>query len=235
MSGEALTTSEIEGETLDRASVQSSIMRQLGLASDNWRVEPREYGIAEMTVDVQRYYAAPLTTETLCSWQAMVANGRRDLADIGRYRTHAEPMQVVSGAVGRTRVHFEAPPSAHGPSEMARFLEWFNESEKLLPALTRAGIAHLYFESIHPFEDGNGRVGRAVAQKALAQGLGQPAFVSLSSTLLARRKGYYEALEAAAGPMRSPIGWPGSRGSRIEAQRRTLAHVRVPARQGTSV
>lgn len=197
MSSEALTTSEVEGEILDRVSLQSSIRRRLGLAADNRRLEAREQGIAEMMVDVLQTFGTPLTEETLCSWQAMVTNGRRDLADIGQYRTHAEPMQIVSPRADKHIVYFEAPPSAGVPPEMNRFLEWFNGTEKTLPALTRAGIAHLYFETIHPFEDGNGRVGRAVAQKALAQGVGQPVILALSATVLARRKEYYAALASA--------------------------------------
>ena len=97
-------------------------------------------------------------------------SGRRDLTDVGRYRTGKEPMQVVSGPFGRTKVHFEAPPAARVLKEMARFIDWFNrtapEGLEPLPALTRAGTAHLYFECIHPFEDGNGRIGRALAEKA---------------------------------------------------------------------
>src|SRR6266699_742786 len=147
MSTEAVTTSEIEGEILDRASVQSSLRKQLGLATDERRVRPAERGI------------------------------------------------------GEPRVHFEAPPSARVPSEMERFIAWSNRTapgrDEPLPALTRAGIAHLYFETIHPFEDGNGRIGRAISGKTLAQGLGQPTLTALAETILARRKNYYEALEAA--------------------------------------
>src|SRR5256885_2955861 len=103
----------------------------------------------------------------LFRWHRMVMSGRRDLKDVGRYRTGAEPMQVVSQTMHEPRVHFEAPPSSRVPSEMARFTAWFDQTkrgkEKQLPALTRAGIAHLYFECIHPFEDGNGRIGRAIS------------------------------------------------------------------------
>ena len=108
----------------------------------------------------------------LFAWHRMVVKGRHDLKDIGRYRTSHEPMQVVSGGIGVEKVHFEAPPARQVPAEITRFISWFNRSapsgSEPLPALTRAGIAHLYFESIHPFEDGNGRVGRALAEKSLA-------------------------------------------------------------------
>jgi Fic family protein len=229
MSTEAVTTSEIEGEVLDRASVQSSIRRQLGLAADKRNVRPAEQGVAEMTVDLFRSFAAPLSQKMLFGWHRMLMSGRRDLTDVGRYRTGKEPMQVVSGPFGRTKVHFEAPPAARMPKEMARFIDWFNrtapEGLEPLPALTRAGTAHLYFECIHPFEDGNGRIGRALAEKALAQSLGQPTLTALAATILARRKSYYDALEA--GNKRTEItGWLAwFAGITIEAQRRTLAMI----------
>ncbi len=226
MSEGALTTSEIEGETLDRLSVQSSIKRQLGLVSDYRRVRPGEQGIAEMTVNAYQNFATPLTEATLFAWHEMITNGRRDLTDIGRYRTHSEPMQVVSGWHDRPTVHFEAPPSIRVPSEMARFLDWFNEAEKTLPPLTRAGLAHLYFVSIHPFEDGNGRVARAVAEKALLQSIGQPLLLALSPAILTRRKSYYETLEAAnkSNEVSAWLLW--FAGITLESQHRTLAQVK---------
>src|SRR5690606_23492865 len=116
-------------------------------------------------------YTAPLSDQMLFDWHNMLFNGRRDLNDIGRYRTHIDPMQIVSGSLHAPRVHFEAPPSDQVAAEMQIFITWFNNSasggNKPLAAMTRAGIAHLWFESIHPFEDGNGRIGRAVAEKAL--------------------------------------------------------------------
>ena len=227
MSTEAVTTSEIEGEVLDRASVQSSIRKQLGLTADNRPAGPAEQGVAEMMVDLYRSFAEPLTEETLFTWHRMLMAGRRDLAHIGSYRASEEPMQIVSGALGEPRVHFEAPPSSRVPAEMERFIEWFSRTApggtEALPALTRAGVAHLYFECIHPFEDGNGRIGRAIAEKSLAQSLGQPMLTVLAATILARRKAYYEAFEAAN--RRNEItGWLAwFAGVGIEAQRRTLA------------
>jgi len=225
MTTEALTTSEIEGEILDRASVQSSIQRQLGLAADKRRVAPREQGVAEMMVDLYHTFSAPLSEEMIFGWHRMLMSGRG--IDVGRYRISDEPMQVVSGALGAPKVHFEAPPSAQVPSEMARFIDWFGRTAPggagALPALTRAGAAHLYFESIHPFEDGNGRIGRAIAEKSLAQNLGQPTLIVLAATILAHRASYYNALEAAS--KRNEItGWLAwFAGTTIEAQRRTLA------------
>ena len=122
MSTEAVTTSEIEGETLDRASVQSSIRKQLGLSTDNRRVRAAEQGIAEMMVDLYRSFAAPLSDETLFAWHRMLVGGRRDLKDVARYRTGEEPMQVVSGAIYEPKVHFEAPPSTQVAPEMTRFI-----------------------------------------------------------------------------------------------------------------
>lgn len=225
MSTEALTTSEIEGEMLDRASVQSSIQKQLGLAADNRRVAPREQGIAQMMVELYRTFAEPLSEDTLFGWHRMVMSGRHDVTDMGRYRTSDEPMQIVSGAAGTPKVHFEAPPSSQVPSEMKRFIEWFNQTApgkpQALPALTRAGAAHLYFESLHPFEDGNGRIGRTIAEKALAQSVGQPTLIMLAATMLARRAGYYAALEAASerNEITDWLAW--FAGITIEAQRRT--------------
>lgn len=229
MSEEAMTTSEIEGEMLERESVQSSIRRQLGLDHDRIALRPAEQGIGELVVDLYRDYSRPLEERTLHGWHAMVCKGRTDLRDFGRYRTHAEPMQVVSGRLHEPRVHFEAPPSERVPHEMRRFIEWFNRSDPHgpapLPTLTRAGIAHLYFESIHPYEDGNGRVGRAVAEKALAQGLGRPLLIALAATILAHRAGYYRALEAAnkSNDITEWLAWFAGIG--IEAQLRTIASV----------
>ncbi|MBL8964543.1 MAG: Fic family protein [Phycisphaeraceae bacterium] len=229
MSNEAVTTSEIEGEILDRDSVQSSIRRQLGLATDHRRVQPAEQGIGEMMVDLFRNYAKPLDDDTLFAWHRMIANGRTDLRDIGRYRTHPEPMQVVSGRIYDPKVHFEAPPSARVGIEMRRYIEWFNRTAPTgpepLPVLARAGIAHLYFECIHPFEDGNGRVGRAIAEKVLAQSLGQPTLTAIAATILANRKGYYDALEAAnkGTDLTDWLAWFAGIG--LEAQQRTLVQV----------
>src|SRR5208282_2289354 len=147
MSREAVTTSEIEGEILNRASVQSSIRRQLGLATDKQRVAPAEQGIAEMMVDLCHSFAKPLSDDTLYAWHRMLTSGRHDLKDISRYRTDEKPMQVVSGAIYARKVHFEAPPSSSVPAEMMRFIDWFRrtapDGTEPLPALTRAGVAHL--------------------------------------------------------------------------------------------
>lgn len=199
LSDEAIKTSAIEGEMLDRLSVQSSLRRQLGLSPDSYPTKPREQGVAEMMVDVYSTYAEPLTHATLFRWHSMLLPHGRHLETIGAYRQHAEAMQIVSGRLDRPTVHFEAPPSEQVSSEMGGYLEWFNRTapganEPLL-ALTRAGLSHLYFESIHPFEDGNGRLGRALAEKSLAQNIGQPSLIALAFTIERDRKDYYDQLE----------------------------------------
>jgi Fic family protein len=229
MSTEAVTTSEIEGEILERASVQSSIRRQLGLTADHRKVGAAEQGIAELMVDLQRTFAQSLTHDTLFQWHRQLTMGRRDLRDIGVYRTHADSMQVVSGAVHDPRIHFEAPPSGAVPAEMSRFVDWFNRTSPAggepLPALTRAGIAHQYFVCIHPFEDGNGRIARAIAEKALAQNLGRPSLTALAAAILARRGGYYAVLEA-NNKHNEITGWlTWFAAAAIEAQRRAIALV----------
>ncbi|MBV9565893.1 MAG: Fic family protein [Bradyrhizobium sp.] len=196
---EALKTSAIEGEILNRDSVQWSLRQQFGLAFDRRRVPPAERGIAEMMVDLYRNFAAPLTHDTMFAWHKMIMAGERQIDVIGAYRTHVEAMQVVSEGEDEPEVHFEAPPSACMPAEMDAFVAWFNDTQPggapPLPAVTRAGIAHLYFVCIHPFEDGNGRIARALAEKALAQHLGQPSLIALAYTIERARIAYYDALE----------------------------------------
>ncbi len=198
ISNEALKTSEIEGEYLNRESVQSSIRRHFGLDTDARRIPPAEQGIADMMMDLYHSFAEPLTHKTMFRWHGMLTAGRRDLKNIGAYRTLNEPMQIISGPIGNPKIHFEAPPSAVMEKEMEDFVNWFNDTaphgNTALPALTRAGIAHLYFVTIHPFEDGNGRIGRALSEKALSQALGQPTLIALSQSIQKNKNSYYEAL-----------------------------------------
>jgi Fic family protein len=202
ISNEALKTSEIEGEYLDRESLQSSIRRNFGLATDARRIRPAERGMGDMMTDLYRTFTETLTHETLFRWHSMLTTGRRDLKNIGAYRTDDEPMQIISGPIGNPTIHFEAPPSALVEKEMKGFIQWFNDTapggNTVLPALTRAGIAHLYFATIHPFEDGNGRVARALAEKALSQALGRPTLIALSQAIQKDRKSYYEALHGSS-------------------------------------
>jgi Fic family protein len=226
---EALTTSEIEGEFLDRDSVQSSIRRQLGLSADPSRSEPAEEGIAELMVACHRTAADPLTHDTLFGWHRLLMKGRRDLDDVGRYRTQPEPMQVVSGRLHDPTVHFEAPPSDRVPGEMDRFVDWFNRTApggtSPLLALTRSGLVHQHFVCIHPFEDGNGRIARALCEKAISQTLGRSTLLALAATILARRREYYDILEA-SNKRNEVSGWLAwFAGVALEAQQRTHALV----------
>ena len=199
MSNEALKTSEIEGEMLNRESVQSSIKKNLGFTTQTKRVAPAEFGISEMMVDLYHNFDKPLSHNQLFNWHKMLTNGRRDLLDIGCYRTHEDPMQVVSGRLDKPNIHFEAPPSNRVEEEMEQFVSWFNtihnpKNTDMLP-LVKAGLTHLYFVCIHPFEDGNGRIARAIAEKSIALSMGQPALISLSQSIEANKKAYYQALE----------------------------------------
>lgn len=202
LSVDAIDTSEIEGEYLNRDSIQSSIRKALGLQSERVHSKPAESGISEMIVHLYRHAHEPITEATLFQWHQMLMNGRHDLDCIGCYREHIEAMQIVSGPDYARKVYFEAPPSQRVPSEMSTFLKWLRESSleglKHPNAVTRAGMAHLWFESIHPFEDGNGRIGRAIAEKVLCEGFSAPVFTVLSKVLLKHRKAYYDALAKAS-------------------------------------
>lgn len=230
ISQEMVDSSAIEGEILDRISVQSSIARQLGFAADKRRSDPPEAGAAELMADLYRRYAEPLTDRLLFDWHKMLMNGRRDLAGIGSYRTHADPMQIVSGALHAPRIHFEAPPSDRMPDEMARFIAWFNDSSpqgsKPLAAITRAAIVHLWFETIHPFEDGNGRLGRALAEKALAQSLEAPTLTALAATINRHKKAYYTQLHRASQTNRIDAWMVWFADIVLEAQGRTIESIR---------
>lgn len=229
MSTEALDTAEIEGEYLNRDSVQSSIRRELGLKTDKRSATPAEAGVAEMMVNMYKTLPNPLDEFTLFEWHKMLMNGRRDLDKIGSYRTHVEAMQIASGPDYDRKIHYEAPPSAQIPKEMAHYLEWFSATSPKganpLPALTRSAIAHLWFETIHPFEDGNGRIGRTIAEKALAQGFSSPIMTVLAKVLLKRRKEYYSQLHAASKSLEISewIIWFAS--TAIEAQKNTCSYI----------
>lgn len=198
---EAIKTSEIEGEFINRADVASSIRKQLGLDVRDHSKDQRAVGIAQVLVSARKTFDLPLSKAMLLEWHASLLAHEKRLV-IGRWRTHQEPMQIVSGAIGFERVHFEAPPSANLEDEMNAFIQWFNDTAPYGPnaivhAPVRAAIAHLYFETIHPFEDGNGRIGRAIAEKALAQTTGYPGLASLSYTIEQNKNEYYRQLEKA--------------------------------------
>jgi len=201
MSEEALKSSKIEGELLNRDSVASSLLRQLGLAPEysDHRANDKEKGIAALMVNNYQTYDQPLSHAMMFGWHPCVVTKSFLIRDVGKYRTSQEPMRVVSGYEGRQKVHFEAPPTTRVSTEMAAFVKWFNDTapagNRPLAPLTRAGIAHLYFVSIHPFDDGNGRIGRALSEKALAQSLARPALIALSHMIEKTRPAYYSQLE----------------------------------------
>lgn len=229
ISEEAVKTSEIEGEILNRDSVQSSLRHQLGLGVEKPGIEPSERGIAEMMADLYRNFGGALDDATMFAWHKMLLAGEKTISVIGGYRKHEDPMQVVSGPDYKRTVHFEAPPSQRMQEEMTRFITWFNETapggKTPLPALTRAGIAHLYFVCIHPFEDGNGRIGRALAEKSLAQNLNQPSLIALAYTIERKRKDYYAALERNNKELEITAWLTYFANTILEAQRNTIARV----------
>ena len=202
MVSEAIKTSEIEGEQLNRDDVVSSIRNNLGINTPHKRAQDAmATGAGDLMHDVRLSFSAPLTAQKLFEWHSMLLESQKDVKD-GSWRTHKDPMQVISGAMSKEKIHFEAPPSKQVPTEMNHFLRWFNATEPkgknvIKHAPVRSAIAHLYFESIHPFEDGNGRIGRAIAEKALSQTLGHPVLISLSTAIERHKKNYYEALETA--------------------------------------
>jgi Fic family protein len=198
---EAIKTSEIEGAFFSRKDVLSSIKKNLGVHSKAVIQNKDAEGISKVMVDVRKTFAKPLTQKKLCDWHKMLLPTANDIV-VGKWRTHTEPMQIVSGAMGKRKVHFEAPPSKRVPTEMKQFIEWFNNSapsgnKPIHNAVVRAAVAHVYFESIHPFEDGNGRIGRALAEKVLSQGNGRPVLLSLSFAIEKNKKEYYKQLQKA--------------------------------------
>jgi Fic family protein len=203
---EGVKTSAIEGETPDPGALRSSISRRLGLPTAGLPRPPRSVeGLAEVLLDATQRHNEPLSLKRLTAWQAsLFPTGRSGLHEIrvGKLRGKA-PMRIVSGAVGRERVHYEAPPSNELGTEMRTFIEWFNEPPSSLDGLLRAGLAHVWFEIIHPFEDGNGRVGRAVLDMALAQDEQRGTrLYSMSSRFMDKRDEYYAVLErTSAGDM----------------------------------
>ena len=199
---EVVTSSAIEGENLDAAEVRSSIARRLGLDVAGLPRPGREVeGVVDMMLDATRNHDQPLTADRLMGWHAALfpagRSGMHRIA-VGRWRDgKAGPMQVVSGPMGRERVHFEAPEAERLEGEMAHFIEWFNRSAPIDPVL-KAGVAHLWFVTIHPFDDGNGRMARAIADMALCRADGtRDRFYSMSSRIEAERKEYYVQLESA--------------------------------------
>jgi Fic family protein len=198
---DVLKSSEIEGEILDRGQVRSSVARRLGIEVGGLVAADREVeGVVEMMLDATQNYAQPLSEERLFAWHAaLFPTGRSGMSKIraGTWRDdQSGPMQVVSGAIGNERVHYEAPGAARLGKEMKEFLAWFNDGESM-DLVLKAGVAHLWFVTIHPFDDGNGRIARAIADMMLARSeQSAQRFYSMSAQIRKERKSYYEILEA---------------------------------------
>lgn len=192
---EGTGSSSIEGEILERESLQSSIKAHFGLKSSRKIENKKEFRMAEILCSVYESFKQPLSHEMLLNWHSKLFKDQLEIDDRGAYRTHQEPMQIVSNRYGHSHIFFEAPPSFRVQSEMESFIQWFNSSIDTKLILERASIAHLYFENIHPFEDGNGRIGRLLVEKVLSQGVGEPIVIAVSKVLEKRKKDYYSALE----------------------------------------
>lgn len=201
LTADVVKSSAIEGETLNPDEVRSSIARRLGIDVGGYIPASRDVeGIVEIMLDATQHYARPLTTERLFGWHAaLFPTGRSGMhrITVGAWRTAASgPMQVISGPIGRERVHFEAPAADRLGSEMDGFLAWFNRDVDVDPVL-KAALAHFWFVTIHPFEDGNGRIARAIADMALARADGTSSrFYSMSAQIEAERRDYYQQLES---------------------------------------
>ena len=204
MLSEAIKTSAIEGEDLDRESVRSSLLSLITSDTLPDNSDQKAAGAASLLVDVRKNWQTSLTHDLLGKWQSMAVPEQRYTSILrGAYRNDPSPMQIVSGPYGREKVHYEAPPATQVPDEMARLTDWYNQTspvsgDKIIPGIARAGIAHLWFEVIHPFDDGNGRVGRAIADHALSQFLGYPTTACLATAIEADKKNYYLQLEKAS-------------------------------------
>ena len=207
LTDEAITTSGIEGEKLDPQSVRSSIARRLGLDTDGApTVEGRRNieGLIDILQDATLNTSAPLTVERMCSWHgALFPTGFSGMSRIAAGELRNGPVDIVSGPVGRSKVHYSAPPADKLQGEVDAFVDWFNESHptlgsRPLDGLLRTALSHLWFETLHPFEDGNGRIGRAIMQLAIGQDMGQPGrIVSLSRQIESCKSQYYNVLEQA--------------------------------------
>ncbi len=192
---EAIKTSEIEGALITRIDVMSSIRKNLGLHVTQEPKDKNAIGLSQLLIDVRNTYKQPLTESKILEWHKLLMGNNKQII-AGRWRNGTEPMQVISGSAIAPKIHYEAPPSKTISKEMKRFIEWYNKSEISSPII-KAAVAHLYFESIHPFEDGNGRIGRAIAEKALSQGFDYPIMFSISKSIEENRSAYYKELQHA--------------------------------------
>ena len=239
ITGDVIKSSEIEGERLDGEQVRSSVARRLGMDVGGLRRADRNVdGIVEMMMDATTSYAQPLTEERLHAWHSSLfpagQSGMRRIT-VGAWRDDSGgPMQVVSGPMGRERVHYEAPPATRLDREMGAFLGWFNAPAEI-DGVLRAGLAHLWLVTIHPFDDGNGRIARAVADMALARSEGSSQrFYSMSTQIMRERDDYYDILERTQGGTLDVTGWQewflGCLGRAIDDAQGTLSGVLAKAR-----
>jgi Fic family protein len=236
---DVLKSSEIEGEILDAGQVRSSIARRLGLEVGALRAPDRDVeGVVEMMLDATRHFDQPLTAERLFAWQAsLFPAGRSGMTRIrtGAWRDDSPgPMLVVSGPIGKERVHYEAPHSDRLDGEMATFLTWF-EGHQAVDAVMKAGLAHLWFVTIHPFADGNGRIARAIADMALARSENSSQrFYSMSAQIRQERNDYYDILERTQKGTMDVTAWMlwflGCLGRAIDGAQVTLDSILVKAR-----
>lgn len=239
LTSDVVKSSAIEGENLEPEDVRSSIARHLGIDTAGPGAANRDVeGVVEMMLDASRQFAEPLTEQKLFDWHAaLFPTGRSGLRRItvGAWRgAESGSMQVVSGPLGRERIHFQAPDAERLPREMARFMEWFESRDDTDPVL-RAGMAHIWFVTVHPFEDGNGRIARAITDKALARAEGTPQrFYSLSSQIESECGDYYNQLEKQQRGTPEITCWLGwfldCLGRAIDAAEETLSSVVFKAR-----
>ena len=239
LTGDVVKSSEIEGENLDGEQVRSSVARRLGMdAGGLSRVDRNVDGVVEMMMDATSNYALPLTAERLYVWHSSLfptgRSGMRRITVGGWRDDSAGPMQVVSGPMGREQVHYEAPPAARLDEEMRAFLGWFNAHAETYGVI-RAGLAHLWFVTIHPFDDGNGRIARAIADMVLARSEGSPQrFYSMSSRIMRERDDYYDVLERTQKGTLDVSGWQewflACLGRAIDDAQTTLSGVLAKAR-----
>ncbi len=195
MVSEAIKTSEIEGEIINRMDVISSIRKNLGLPTSKEAKDKNAIGLSKILIDVRNTYKEALTESKILEWHKLLMGNNKHI-NAGQWRKDTAPMQIISGSLSNPKVHFEAPPSKQVSKEMKQFINWYNNTEISSPII-KAGVAHLYFESIHPFEDGNGRIGRAIVEKVLSQGFNSPIMFSISKSIEENRMAYYKELQQA--------------------------------------
>lgn len=239
LTADVLKSSEIEGEKLDVEQVRSSIARRLGMDIGALKAADRNVeGVVEMMLDATRHYHQPLTEERLFAWQAsLFPTGRSGMTKVrtGAWRDDSTgPMQVVSGPLGKERVHYEAPPADRVAGEMHGFLEWFEAPSGMDPVL-KASLAHLWFVTVHPFDDGNGRIARAIADLSLARSEKSPQrFYSMSAQIQQERNAYYSILEQTQKGGMDVTSWMdwflGCLGRAIDGAELTLGAVLAKAR-----